>query len=99
MTEGGCTVSGSVTVTGTLPGQANAGQDGAIGVCGGNQSVIDLFSLISGEQTGGYWTQISGTGGSFNAARRYIYSGSRPHQQRISLHHTRQYGLQLPRYQ
>lgn len=68
MTEGGCTVSGSVTVTGTLPGQANAGQDGAIGVCGGNQSVIDLFSLISGEQTGGYWTQISGTGGSFNAA-------------------------------
>ena len=46
--------------------QANSGTDGNIAVCEGNPS-INLFDIITGEQTGGTWTRISGTGGTFNA--------------------------------
>jgi hypothetical protein len=31
-------------------------------------SSIDLFSLITGEDTGGTWSRLTGTGGTFNAA-------------------------------
>ncbi|MEZ4900501.1 MAG: hypothetical protein R2822_01385 [Spirosomataceae bacterium] len=47
--------------------QANAGQDGNTSICNGSEAVIDLFSLITGEQTGGTWTRLTGTGGVFNS--------------------------------
>ncbi|HNP53419.1 MAG TPA: T9SS type B sorting domain-containing protein, partial [Ferruginibacter sp.] len=68
MTEGSCSVTGTLTVTGTLPGQAHAGQNGSLNICASVQQPIDLFSLITGEDPGGYWIRISGTGGIFNAA-------------------------------
>jgi Secretion system C-terminal sorting domain len=47
--------------------QPNAGIDGCISVSDESTNVIDLFSLIIGEQAGGLWTQTSGTGGAFSA--------------------------------
>jgi uncharacterized repeat protein (TIGR01451 family) len=47
--------------------QPNAGSDGSITVCETFTAVINLFQLISGEQSGGTWTRTSGTGGTFNA--------------------------------
>jgi hypothetical protein len=48
--------------------QANAGTDGSTTVCDNSSTAIDLFSLISGEQLGGVWTRLTGTGGTFVAA-------------------------------
>ncbi|KGO91176.1 hypothetical protein, partial [Flavobacterium enshiense] len=48
--------------------QPNAGTDGATTICDSNTSSIDLFGLITGEQAGGTWTRLTGTGGTFNAA-------------------------------
>jgi len=36
-------------------------------VCNYDSTSIDLFGLIAGEDTGGTWSRISGTGGTFNA--------------------------------
>ena len=53
--------------------QPIAGTDGGVTVCETSTASIDLFGLITGEQTGGAWTQTSGTGGTFNAgAGTYI---------------------------
>ena len=53
--------------------QPIAGTDGGVTVCETSIAAIDLFGLITGEQTGGAWTQTSGTGGTFNAgAGTYI---------------------------
>ena len=46
----------------------NAGTDGAITVCETSTTAINLYSLITGEQSGGTWTWVTGTGGTFNAA-------------------------------
>ncbi len=46
--------------------QANAGTDGSVPVCDNSVAIIDLFSLITGEQAGGTWTRLTGTGGTFN---------------------------------
>jgi hypothetical protein len=56
--------------------QPDAGTDGNTTVCESSVSSIDLFSLITGEDTGGTWSRLTGTGGTFNAAagftdRRY----------------------------
>ena len=40
--------------------------DGSITICDSSTTTIDLFSLISGEQSGGVWSQTSGTGGVFD---------------------------------
>ena len=45
--------------------QANAGADGSTLVCDNSVAAIDLFSLIMGEQAGGVWTRLTGTGGTF----------------------------------
>ncbi len=37
-------------------------------MCDNSVAVIDLFSLITGEQLGGTWTRLTGTGGTFVAA-------------------------------
>ena len=53
--------------------QPNAGIDGSITICDSSFTTIDLFSLITGEQAGGTWTRLSGSGGIFNAiAGTYI---------------------------
>jgi hypothetical protein len=42
--------------------QPDAGTDGNT-VCESSVSSIDLFSLITGEDTGGTWSRLTGTGG------------------------------------
>ncbi|MES2806129.1 MAG: hypothetical protein V4652_11240, partial [Bacteroidota bacterium] len=48
--------------------QPDAGTDGNTTVCDSSTASIDLYSLISGEDAGGTWTRLTGTGGTFNAA-------------------------------
>ncbi|MBW4362760.1 beta strand repeat-containing protein, partial [Flavobacterium taihuense] len=48
--------------------QPIAGTSGNTAVCESSVISIDLFSLITGEQSGGTWTRTTGTGGTFNAA-------------------------------
>ena len=45
----------------------NTGSEGEISVSEASTTPIDLFSIISGEELGGNWNRISGTGGTFNA--------------------------------
>lgn len=91
----GATVNGCdsiVVTTITVVPKPNAGADGSITTCSNNTSPIDLFSIITGEQSGGVWSRLTGTGGTFNAAAgnyapevgatnsifRYIVTGSSP---------------------
>ena len=71
---------------------AIAGTDGSTTVCDNSTTPIDLFSLISGEQLGGTWVRVTGSGGTFNAGTgtftpvtgatnstfRYIITGTAP---------------------
>lgn len=68
LAEGGCVQNGSITVTVTLPGQANAGQDGSVNVCNSLANTVILSNVIIGAQPGGFWIRTSGSGGIFNAA-------------------------------
>jgi len=45
-----------------------AGIAGNITICDDSSTVIDLFGIITGEDSGGTWTRFSGTGGTFDAA-------------------------------
>ncbi len=63
----GCTNDSSIVTINFVPAP-NAGVDGATTICNSSAAVINLFSLITGEQTGGTWTRTSGTGGTFNAS-------------------------------
>ena len=65
-TVSGC-LSTRIPVVLTIETPANAGTDGAVTICDDSTTTIDLFTLITGEDTGGAWTQTSGTGGTFNA--------------------------------
>jgi len=56
----------SVSVAVSINPLANAGADGSITVCDVDTTVNDLQNLITGEQSGGTWTRVSGTGGTFN---------------------------------
>ncbi len=63
----------SSTVTINVNQQPNAGIPGSITICDSSFTTIDLFSLLTGEQTGGTWTRIIGAGGIFDAiAGTYI---------------------------
>ena len=54
-------------VTVNIYAQPDAGTDGNTSVCETSTATIDLFSLITGEQSGGVWTRIgTGTGGTFD---------------------------------
>lgn len=57
-----------VVTTLTVVPIPDAGTDGAVTACTNDATPIDLFSLISGEQTGGSWARLTGTGGTFDAA-------------------------------
>jgi gliding motility-associated-like protein len=61
-------VSDSSIATVNISQQPNAGTNGNVAVCESSGAVINLFDLITGEQSSGIWTRTSGTGGSFNAA-------------------------------
>jgi Secretion system C-terminal sorting domain len=50
----------------TIIGCPTAGQDGFITISDSDLSTIDLFSLITGEQTGGTWIRVAGVGGTFD---------------------------------
>ena len=63
----GCANDTSIATINVVPAP-NAGVDGATTICNSSAAVINLFSLITGEQTGGTWTRTSGTGGTFNAS-------------------------------
>lgn len=56
----------SCATTIVIPG-AYAGNDGQVSICDSDTSAVNLFSIISGEQTGGVWTRTAGTGGTFSA--------------------------------
>ncbi len=54
----------------------SAGTDGSTTVCQNIKSSINLFSLITGESSGGIWSRSSGTGGSYTAgASTFIPAG------------------------
>ncbi len=57
----------SIQANTTIIGCPTAGQDGSTTICDSDTTIIDLFSLITGEQTGGTWTRIAGGGGTFDA--------------------------------
>ena len=61
-----CQLAGSSTFDITINSQPTAGTDGNTTVCDNSVAVINLYSLIIGEQTGGTWSRTSGTGGAFN---------------------------------
>lgn len=60
-------INDSSIATITINTQPNAGTDGAVTICDSDTTTINLFDLITGEEPGGVWSQISGTGGTFDA--------------------------------
>ncbi len=68
MIDGGCNLSGTLNVILNEPGASFAGNDGSVSICSNQLNPVDLFSIITGEQSGGTWSRISGSGGAFNAA-------------------------------
>jgi|GEM_PF-1683767 len=63
-TEQGICIGDVAIVTITVNPTPDAGVDGETTICSNSTSAIDLFSLITGEQTGGTWVRSTGTGGS-----------------------------------
>lgn len=51
----------------TINRQPQLGLNGLLAICEDYGSVINLNSVISNQESGGIWTQSSGTGGVFNA--------------------------------
>ena len=51
----------------TLNRQPQLGLNGSLAICEDFGSVIDLNTVISNQETGGIWSQSSGSGGVFNA--------------------------------
>jgi hypothetical protein len=62
-------------VTVNINRQPNAGFDGCFSVQDTNPTIIDLYSLITGEDPQGVWTRTTGVGGTFSAAAG-IYSAA-----------------------
>jgi hypothetical protein len=58
----------SLTTYITIEPQNIAGISGTIALCESNPTIIDLYSIITNETSGGTWTRFSGTGGTFDAA-------------------------------
>ena len=77
MTDGGCVSTGTININISQPGTANAGTNGNATVCSNQSTAVNLNTLITGEQAGGYWIRVNGSGGIFNAAAgTFIPSGS-----------------------
>jgi len=67
--EGGGCIADDATVNVTVENQGEAGSGTSTNVCS-NAGAVNLFGLVSGEDTGGLWTASAGNpvGGTFNAA-------------------------------
>ena len=79
-------------LTATPACNVNAGTNGSTSVCDNSSTAINLYNIITGEQTGGTWSRVSGTGGTFVAASgtftpatgattsvfRYVVTGTAP---------------------
>lgn len=52
----------------TINRQPQIGNNGAIDICENHEAVIDLNYIISNQESGGIWSQTSGSGGLFNSA-------------------------------
>ena len=65
--SGICTDDISVATV-TINHQPDAGLDGCLAVVDTNPTIIDLYSIINGEDSQGVWTRTSGVGGTFSAA-------------------------------
>ncbi|HCY89890.1 MAG TPA: hypothetical protein DHV17_06490 [Chitinophagaceae bacterium] len=76
VTESGCTLNGSLQVNLVNPGPSNAGQDGTLSVCNNISAPVNLADIITGEQPGGYWVRLSGTGGVFDAVAGTFLPGA-----------------------
>ena len=61
---GGCPVT-SETVNVNINPAAYAGSGLSTVECAGSDTVVNLFDLLAGEQGGGAWTRVSGTGGAY----------------------------------
>jgi large repetitive protein len=57
----------NISRTVTVNQQPDAGQNGGLTLCASSLTPLDLFSIITGEQSGGIWTRTSGTGGVFDS--------------------------------
>lgn len=57
----------NATLTIRVPANAGAASTPTTTVCDNSTIPINLFSLLTGEQSGGVWTRATGMGGSFNA--------------------------------
>jgi len=55
-----------------------AGTDGTLNFCVTDTTVYNLFDYISGEQTGGTWSVVSGSGANLNLAAGTISANSTP---------------------
>ena len=51
----------------TINRQPQIGINGAIDICENHESIIDLNTVISNQESGGIWSQNSGSGGFFNS--------------------------------
>jgi hypothetical protein len=58
----------SNVVTVTVQDGVDAGTNGNTTVCDHTTTAINLAGLITGEDAGGTWTRLTGTGGTFNAS-------------------------------
>ena len=90
-----CTVSGSVMVTVHFPGRPMPGRMAPLVSAAGINRLLTCLASSPANRPA-VTDADQRTGGSFNAAAG-TFTRPRPHQQRISLHHTRQHGLQPPR--
>lgn len=63
----GCQPASFSTFSITISPQANAGSDGSTKVCDDSSSAINLSTLITGQQTGGFWSRTTGSGGIFDS--------------------------------
>ncbi len=54
-------------VTVNVTGAPTSGTGSSTSVCDNSTTAINLYNLLTGEDTGGTWTRTGGTGGTFNA--------------------------------
>ena len=63
--EGPCPAATSTLII-TIKEPSEAGTDGIRNICGDDNSTVRLYEMITGEQTGGTWSRVSGSGGMFD---------------------------------
>ncbi|MFN8338883.1 MAG: hypothetical protein U0T36_07665 [Saprospiraceae bacterium] len=67
----GCPVDNELVTINVTP-QAIAGTGGSATDCAGTNNTISLSTLITGGQTGGTWTRLTGTGGVLSQVEQQV---------------------------